>query len=356
MSGAPPTGPHAPRLPDRGRQLLGRIVPGWIRSHGLAMAAVTTVLVTLTVLSQDVTTAMFTDSSTNSGNSFTSGTRPGWRQISVGRYHTCGVSMAGKAYCWGDDGNGRLGNGAVTADQDSPQPVVTGGGLTDTNVAAITAGRTHTCALTTTKLVYCWGNNSNGQLGTGTIGAQVATPTAVTAGGALTTSPGNVRAITASRFTTCAVTTTTNDAVCWGDDTNGELGNGGGFTASGSPTNVTTSTGMTAARDVGASGGYGTGICGITTTGKAYCWGSDSSGQAGNGATTGNQDSPSPVDTTSGLTDTNVAATTQGTLTSCAIITVTRKAYCWGSDSDGQLGNGTTTGNQTKPRPITLTP
>jgi alpha-tubulin suppressor-like RCC1 family protein len=72
----------------------------------------------------------------------------------------------------GCDKDEELGNGATTGDQDGLQPVATGGGLTDTNVAAITAGYAHTCAVTTAGKAYCWGSDSVGQIGNDVVGAE----------------------------------------------------------------------------------------------------------------------------------------------------------------------------------------
>ena len=163
---------------------------------------------------------------------------------------------------------------------------------------------------------------------------------------------------------------------CWGSDELGQLGNGPALTGDqASPSPVATPAGVTWAS---ISVGLGDHACGVTTTGAAYCWGSDFSGKLGNGSlVTAAQDAPSPVDTPAGVLWQTVSAglhhtcglTTAGAIycwgnvtgtvmqspvvvpggpwatvaaggnVVCAVTTA-GAGYCWGSDSDGQLGNG----------------
>ncbi len=108
------------------------------------------------------------------------GPLPGPRRA-LGSHHVCAVTTAGRAYCWGTDTNGQLGNGSGTsADQVSPSPVDTSTGLTTTNVAKLTSGQDHTCAVTTTGQAYCWGWDNYGELGNGsTLTADQVSPSPV---------------------------------------------------------------------------------------------------------------------------------------------------------------------------------
>jgi hypothetical protein len=107
-----------------------------------------------------------------------------FRAISAGAFHTCGVSTSGEAACWGANDSGQLGSGAINPVVSVPVPVI--GGISFTTVSAGGAGksalsavRAHTCGLTQAGIVFCWGRNSSGQLGSGSISEQ-STPIPVT--------------------------------------------------------------------------------------------------------------------------------------------------------------------------------
>jgi hypothetical protein len=140
-----------------------------------------------------------------------SGLGSGVSAISVGGDHSCALTSAGAVKCWGDNGNGELGNGTTTP---SSTPVAVSG--LGSGVSAISAGEDHTCALTSAGAVQCWGFNGFGQLGNGTT-TDSSTPVAVSSPG------GGVSAITAEGFHSCALTSA-GAAECWGFNGFGELG------------------------------------------------------------------------------------------------------------------------------------
>ncbi len=264
--------------------------------------------------------------------------------ISADDLHTCAVTTAGRAYCWGANGNGQLGNNSTTLAL-TPAAVTTGGGLTTTNVASIDTGYSHTCAVTTAHAVYCWGKNTNGQLGNnGT--AQAKVPTAVTTGGGLTAT--NVARVSAGYAHTCVVTTT-GAAYCWGSNSYGQVGDTTAGTDRLVPTAVDTTTGLTSTTVARiSSGAYHT--CAVTTAGAAYCWGYNLNSQLGD-TTSVDKWSPTAVDTTTGLTATNVASISAGGQHTCAVTTAAA-AYCWGNDADGETGDGTSGANRTTPTAV----
>ncbi len=185
-------------------------------------------------------------------------------QISAGFRFACGVIAGGATYCWGDNRDGRLGNGSLDEDP-HPAPELVAGGL---SFASVSAGQELACGLTTSGEAYCWGLNYNGNLGNGSSGGRQTTPGPVLGG--LT-----FASISTGDDYVCGVTTS-SVAYCWGTDWGGNLGIGSGGDRS-TPTAV--SGGLSFA-SVGTDGVH---TCGLTTSGEIYCWGNNSFGQLGIG-------------------------------------------------------------------------
>ncbi|HVH68840.1 MAG TPA: hypothetical protein VM716_13305 [Gemmatimonadales bacterium] len=185
--------------------------------------------------------------------------------ISSGTAHTCGVTVSGRASCWGANASGQLGDG-TTSDRSVPAPVVAGVRFT-----TLSAGGSHTCGLTTSGTAYCWGDNSYGQLGDGTP-TQRLRPVSVAGGLTFTT-------IRAGDRHTCAVTAS-GAAYCWGYNADGRLGDGT-TTQQLTPVLVAGGLGFTAIR---AGTSYTCGI--VSGGGGAYCWGDNATGQLGTGTQT----------------------------------------------------------------------
>ena len=131
--------------------------------------------------------------------------------------HTCGISTAGEVLCWGDGFRGKLGNG-VTTENRSPMPVVAPVGETLPTFTSVAVGENHTCALSTAGEAFCWGDNTDRALGDGTDDGFRLTPTRVNTGLRFTS-------ITAGEQFTCA-NTDSGDVYCWGRNANGQLGDG----------------------------------------------------------------------------------------------------------------------------------
>jgi alpha-tubulin suppressor-like RCC1 family protein len=303
-----------------------------------------------------------------------------FRTVSAGAFHTCGVTTSGAAYCWG--AGGLLGDGLGVA---SPVPLPVAGGLVfgtlSTSIthtcgvttsgaaycwgegnsapvrvasgltfASVSAGGDHNCGLTTKGVAYCWGMNTLGELGTGTstgpeqcdygngyFFACSTTPVAVAG--------GLTFAILSTGYShTCGVTLS-GAAYCWGNNVHGLLGDG------------TSPTGPELCEDVGdveewtdlvpcsrvpasviggfnvaslTTGGRDWFACGLTSTGAAYCWGTEGDRATGGGT--------APVAVPGELT---FAALSAGMHSTCGV-TTNGGAYCWGANSRGELGDGTT--------------
>ncbi|MFI5232610.1 MAG: RCC1 domain-containing protein, partial [Gemmatimonadales bacterium] len=228
--------------------------------------------------------------------------------------HNCGISTGGFSFCWGSNGSGQLGT-AANSQSDVPSPVQ--GGV---QFASMTTGAYHTCALTKQGSAYCWGAD-DGELGIGTPDTTVVrAPTAVQGGLVF-------GSLSAAIDFNCGIATG-GAAYCWGDNANGELGDGTGIPRT-VPVQVQGGPVFTAI----ASGG-GPHACGLTSAGAAYCWGEGFDGELGNGS---NAQSSAPVAVSGGLVFRTVVA---GALHSCGL-TATGVAYCWGNNGEGELGNGT---------------
>jgi alpha-tubulin suppressor-like RCC1 family protein len=239
--------------------------------------------------------------------------------VEAGRSHSCGLTAAGTAYCWGANQNGELGNGFGSIA--SAPPVMVLGGHT---WAVVRPGSSSTCGVTTSGNGYCWGTNGQGQLGDGTTTGSLV-PVAVTAGETWATiDPGGIYA--------CGVTIS-GAGLCWGNNFYGNLGNGSKHNSTNlEQTSRTQISGNHAWAAIEATdGGY---TCGLTTGGAAYCWGTGSNGVLGNGSTTTAQ--RTPVAVSGGLQ----FASLSGSEHHICGLTTSGAAHCWGVDSFGQLGSG----------------
>lgn len=267
---------------------------------------------------------------------------------SSGSNKTCAI-VSNELYCWGknsvyngEDFSGNLGDGTTT---DSLVPVKVKqdvGVLAGKVVDDVFSAQFHSCALATGK-VYCWGQNNDGQLGNGTT---TDSTVPVEVGGAL--SGKTVTAIGGSGNTSCAVATA--KIYCWGRNNKGQAGDGTTTTRT-SPTAVSTANlgGSYAATLISSSGSRSYNICAIAD-GKAWCWGGNEVGQIGNGVTGGsNVTVPTKVVDTGVLAGKTVTSISQdgywngSPMYPHVCVVASGAAYCWGENGSGQLGRGNTT-------------
>jgi alpha-tubulin suppressor-like RCC1 family protein len=237
----------------------------------------------------------------------------GATSLSAGEAHTCALTSSANVWCWGANSLGQLGDGS-TADRYIPVQV---NGLS--NVAFIAPGWYHTCAVTRSGSAMCWGYNAAGQLGDGTTQTRL-TPVVVSG---LDT---GVASVVAGFYHSCAVLQT-GGVKCWGYNAYGELGDGM-TTDSATPVDVV---GLTAVSAI-ATGAFSQHVCALTG-GHVKCWGDNSTGQLGDGTWT-RRLAPVPVPGLSGVTGLAV-----GEDYSCALLQ-TGKVKCWGGNQWGQLGSG----------------
>ncbi len=258
--------------------------------------------------------------------------------VAAGEHHSCALTSTGAVLCWGDNTYGQLGDGTTTQ-RLTPVQVT---GLTS-GVIAIAAGggdeggmanplQAHTCAVTSGGGLMCWGSNTHGQLGDGTT-TQRLTPVQVTG---LTS---GVTAVAAGYGHTCAIVS--GGLKCWGRNVEGQVGINNTTSPQLAP--VTVSSLASGVTNVAAGYSHTCAIVG----GAAKCWGGGGNGQIGNGLQTGSLVPTGVTGLTSGVT--GIAAGWRFTF---AI--VNGGVQCWGQNGSGQCGMGTTTpANQLSPAQVT---
>jgi alpha-tubulin suppressor-like RCC1 family protein len=237
-----------------------------------------------------------------------------FKQVSAGADYTCGITLADGAYCWGRNEYGVFGNGSFFGTHESPVAVAGGH-----KWLQVTAAYSHTCGVTTDNRGFCWGNNTNHQLGDGTAQRSRLKPAAIVGGlsfrevrpGSGYISPASSD-IAPDHAVTCGITTD-NRAYCWGS---GGVGTGGSGSAT--PAAVATerrfSTLSTGVRQT----------CAIALSARVWCWG---------GSTT-------PAALPGGLYFRGVSSSAIGGH-ACGVTTDNR-AFCWGASSSPVPVAGTT--------------
>jgi alpha-tubulin suppressor-like RCC1 family protein len=235
-------------------------------------------------------------------------------KLTGGSDHTCALSPSGTVTCWGLNISGQLG---VSGSPSSPVQ------LTLTNVVDLSAGYGHTCAVFGDGGVSCWGDNGLRQLGDGTMTSR-SQPTPVTALSASTTAVATQ--VSAGTTRTCA-RMSDRSARCWGYDRFGILG---------------TSLFDSVVQNLPAISSIASGdsfSCALLTTQQVRCWGADKAGTLlGDG----------------GVFDVGLAGVVQvvtGSEFACALMN-DGGVSCWGQNADGQIGTGSTGGSVTSPQHV----
>lgn len=315
------------------------------------------------------------------------------------------------AWCWGSNVNGQLGDGTTT---NSYEPVKV---LSTQKFKALGNGTSFgMCALNTSDKAYCWGSNSNGQLGSSNVGKYITTPTAVPGarsysqlvqsatttcgietpsqlifcwgennGDAVKTSSSSpVQVASANQFvkmsmdrTTACALDSTSRILCWSTNGLGQVGvtlasadsAADNFTITTAGFRQNSPTIVPAGQDKHEDGSLvpedlGTGwvdiaisneerddlksvVCALKTTGVAWCWGANKTGQLGNGSMV---DTDVPVQVAGGKIFSKLAVAPENV---CGIQKTTNKMFCWGANEYGQIGDGST---NVTPLPIAIDP
>ena len=271
-----------------------------------------------------------------------SGDLSGIVSVTAGQYFTCGLSSAGNVYCWGLNTDGQLGINTTTNSKTPVEVLGVGGSGNLSGMVMLAGGGDHTCALSTAGNVYCWGYNNDSQLGNNSTTTELEPIEVLGVGGS-----GNLASIVsiaAGQYHTCAVSSAGN-VYCWGYNNKGQLGNN------------TTTTELVPIEVLGVGGsGNLSGIqsitagqdhtCAVSSAGNVYCWGYNVDGQLGNNSTTTSK-TPIEVLGVGGSGNlSGIVRVTAGQDHTCAVSSA-GNVYCWGNNADGQLGNNSTTTSET---------
>jgi alpha-tubulin suppressor-like RCC1 family protein len=239
---------------------------------------------------------------------------PNVLEVALGLQHTCARKPAGTVKCWGDDTRGQTGTGG-TADGGLVSTPAT---VAITDALHIASGQNHTCVVRTSGKVSCWGDNQDGQLGNGQTNSRSPTPIDVSG---IT----DARGIACGASFSCALRSS-GSVACWGNGLGGQLGNG---TKQLQPSPAPVSN-LTDAVAISAGESH---ACAVKAGGTLVCWGDGVNGQLG----TGDQNertTPTLVPSLAGI-----ALVAAGSRSTCAA----KKAgnvFCWGANELGQLGSG----------------
>ena len=240
--------------------------------------------------------------------------------IAAGGSTTCAALSDNSVKCWGKGSSGQIGNNAVLTSNETP--IHTSLIPASFTVAHLEIGNTHSCAVSVIGAVWCWGEFTNGRLGT-TQESNAVTPTATASLG------GIASEVAAGAAHTCALLSS-ETVTCFGNNNKGQLGQALATASNSTPTVVSLAT---TATHVVVGGQF---TCALLTTAVVHCFGDDLKGQLGAGTSGSFRETPAAV---TGLAGT-VVDVVAGTSHACAVMS-TGQVRCWGLNDQGQLGIGT---------------
>ncbi|MCK5095960.1 MAG: hypothetical protein KAR24_01255, partial [Candidatus Pacebacteria bacterium] len=297
------------------------------------------------------------------------------KQITAGKWYVCALSNSGNTYCWGRDSYGQLGDNSTTTDRLTPIRVHDGAAVAaDTdgtyliNMKEISAGEAHTCAISNSGNVYCWGDAYNGRLGDNQTGDDRLTPIRVHDGTDGNTQDAdtdgeyliNMKSISAGYNYTCAISNASS-TYCWGDVACGQLGDDQNGDDRLTPIRVHDGAAVAADTDGEylinmkeiSAGRYHT--CAISNASSTYCWGDVGYGQLGDNSTTTDRHTPIRVHDgaatgadTDGTYLINMKSISAEYKYTCTVSNAS-STYCWGESEHGRLGDNSTTTDRLTP-------
>ncbi len=258
-------------------------------------------------------------------------------EISAGKIHSMAVSEQGRVFTWGNNEYGELGNDA-TKESNLPIDITANFNLKNDKIASISAGYSHSMALSEQGRIYVWGNNDDGQFGDGSTKGSY-TPIDITL--SINIKNDNVKEVIASRSNSMIIT---SSGVLYVVGTN-QLGQCG-INAS---LIITNPQRVKIQEEIIMSRGVSHNMA-LTKSGEVYTWGDNRYGQLGDGTQT-NSTIPKDITSSFNLINDKIIKVSTGEVNSMALSEKGR-IYIWGDNSNGQLGDGTQT-NSTIPKDIT---
>lgn len=248
-----------------------------------------------------------------------------FKDITTGLSHTCGVTNFGNIYCWGDNSDGQLGRG--NTDSGFSYPVKTSDPSFDNLFfKQVVTQNNHNCALDGEGHAYCWGKNSNNQTGTDTPGFQLT---------ANKVEPSEIFVeLSLGGIFSCGITNS-KDVKCWGQQVSGTFGNTSVTDDNYTTPKIWDTSSLASKKAVSITSGYAY-TCTIVDGGEVFCWGAGGSDQQGDGDST---DNLTPTQVVLGQSG-NFKKISSNTSHTCGI-NLNGELYCWGDNSFNQLGDGT---------------
>jgi len=275
--------------------------------------------------------------------------------VAAGRGFTCALKSATNSddrtvWCWGKNDVGQLGNGTGVDSADPvevlvrrPMPI---GSKPLSDVVTISAYESHACALQSDNTMWCWGENSDGELGHHSAPLQSLTAVEVVVHDGFDSKLNVLSMAVGGEHTCAALSDGSRTAACWGYNAFGQVGNDAAASSTNSPYPVLTQDGSSLVIDAGgyiSAGGYHT--CALVPEASPernsiVCWGENLRGALGNAKQFGSwTSSPEPVGFADGTKLTFLDSVSAGALSTCALLAADKSIACWGADNYGQLGN-----------------
>jgi|GEM_PF-2343804 len=263
--------------------------------------------------------------------------------VSAGNRHSLAVTSLGKVFGWGARSNGQVGDGSTFQQVLSPVNITSNfvGLMTNEIVTSVSAAGDSSHAITSLGKFFSWGKDDFGQVGNGSTTGNITRPSNITDEFMWTTTNEKVVSVVTGMMHSAAITSL-GKVYTWGNNGDGELGNGGANSSTSLPENITANFAGLGAGEIVTSITAGAGHSfALTSLGKVYAWGSDSHGQLGNGNGTTNVSLPENI--TANFTDLGageiVTFIAAGESHSMALTSL-GKVFAWGDAYRGQLGNG----------------